>query len=440
MEDNNFKKYLKYKRKYLAAKTNGKQCQYFPELCIPEMEQFKAQPVSWVKDYDNTDSVSSDEYEKAEYKLVSDEQMVELCKKCTAIYSKIHGNNNSIFSKIFSKKQDVFRKKVIDNDAKVAFFGDYHSSLHSFIKCLQKLRDGGDFFIQGTWKLKEKRYLVFLGDLVDRGPYGVEVIYIAFRLFEINNRGKGANQDTVIILNGNHEDPQTNERYGFKKETSEQFQDETKAMVYKLMENLPEVIFMKSGNTGTGWYQFCHGGIDKKTQETSNWCKNFLSGGVDIARRPEDSVSGYKWSDFNMDNTKNYGIYSSRGAGSVYGIKACTAVFQKNNIKSIISGHQDNISFAFLPREEKGKYGNKWEYPAYYEYARNRKYSYNLFGPKNSDARTRESDSPNPLTIDLPMKDCLALVISSATQSKDVARNSFGVLDIATNRSTINLF
>ena len=55
--------------------------------------------------------------------------------------------------------------------------GDLHGSIHSLLRNLQRLREAGYF--NDDWTITERKVgcfrLCFLGDLVDRGPFGAEV-------------------------------------------------------------------------------------------------------------------------------------------------------------------------------------------------------------------------------------------------------------------------
>ena len=48
-------------------------------------------------------------------------------------------------------------------------------------------------------QLKEDRYMIFLGDIIDRGPYSIELLFVIMFL-------KYTNYNNVFIINGNHED------------------------------------------------------------------------------------------------------------------------------------------------------------------------------------------------------------------------------------------
>jgi hypothetical protein len=99
--------------------------------------------------------------------------------------------------------------------------------------------------------------MLFLGDYVDRGWYGAEVIYTIMRL-------KIANPERVILVRGNHEDASLNSRYGFEKELHTKFKSfhsYERQQIYALYNYLPVALFL--GSTRTQEYLLCcHGGIE----------------------------------------------------------------------------------------------------------------------------------------------------------------------------------
>ncbi len=113
------------------------------------------------------------------------------------------------------KVWDCVQKKVIPAGSKVCFMGDIHGSLHSLLRNLKRLQLLD--FLGDDFKLKEGNYMVFLGDYVDRGTYGIEVLYLLMCL-------KLANWDKVILLRGNHELVSINEdpvQGGFSRDLKE---------------------------------------------------------------------------------------------------------------------------------------------------------------------------------------------------------------------------
>jgi len=77
-------------------------------------------------------------------------------------------------------------------------WGDLHGGFHSLINTLCDLHQKK--VLDDNLKIinPKKNYLMFLGDFVDRGAYGVEVIYTLMQL-------KLRNPNNVILVRGNHE-------------------------------------------------------------------------------------------------------------------------------------------------------------------------------------------------------------------------------------------
>ena len=108
-------------------------------------------------------------------------------------------------------------------------------------------------------------------------------------------------------------------------------------------------------NSDDKWYQFCHGGIDKNINPG-----NFLNSSnsnkilIDVYELQDTYNNGLKWSDFsNNEPTISYNYM--RGVGYIYGPNATKNYLIKNNIHSIISGHQDNVNLALLTEKDKPK-------------------------------------------------------------------------------------
>ena len=90
------------------------------------------------------------------------------------------------------------RRLTLERDSQVCFFGDLHGSAHSLLRDLKKLKELG--YLDNQFKITKKNFhIIFLGDYIDRGIYGVEVVYTLCRL-------KLANPSQVILVRGNHED------------------------------------------------------------------------------------------------------------------------------------------------------------------------------------------------------------------------------------------
>ena len=87
---------------------------------------------------------------------------------------------------------------VVRVDGVVCFFGDIHGQYYDLCEILRKQRFG-----------KSSKKFVFLGDYVDRGHYGPEVIALLFAM-------KVRYPNQVYLLRGNHETRECTEDYNFR--------------------------------------------------------------------------------------------------------------------------------------------------------------------------------------------------------------------------------
>ena len=286
--------------------------------------------------------ISKDEdlYKSNLYKLVSNEEIENLIEKANQVYDNLQSKSN------LQDNQNYLMKMTIHQNSKVAFFGDYHSSLHSLAECLLDLRNNDFFINKDSWILNENNYIVFTGDLVDRGPYGIECLYLVYQLFILNNSDKSK----VIILNGNHEEKSIYSYYGFSKELeyqidSDNYENRNKIIneyadknegfrtdqndqndqndssidefynnlvlqqkneniienFENLIKRLPLALFLKYEGESE-WYQFCHGAIDEEIQ-LSHTFNEFLNNDDNIlVIPPYFNGLGFLWNDITNDN------------------------------------------------------------------------------------------------------------------------------------------
>lgn len=99
---------------------------------------------------------------------------------------------------IYNTKNCVLFFRV-PNDAKVVCVGDIHSNIHGFYDVLRKLYE--DKMFNDDFEFSENIVFLMLGDYGDRGPYGLLVHWLIFRLRKAN-----ANNDRFLAIRGNHED------------------------------------------------------------------------------------------------------------------------------------------------------------------------------------------------------------------------------------------
>jgi Calcineurin-like phosphoesterase len=156
------------------------------------------------------------------------------------------------------------QKLIVKPGVTVSFRGDLHADLHSLLGYIHLLQEKGYLDKHDGFTISDPNfYIVFLGDYVDRGIYGVEVLYTLMRL-------KIANPKQIIMVRGNHEDPFVTEHYGFKTEFDHKFknaQNQARTKCYdkisKLYNFLPLALYLGSGtHKEKSFIQCCHGGLE----------------------------------------------------------------------------------------------------------------------------------------------------------------------------------
>lgn len=248
---------------------------------------------------------------------------------------------------------EPFAQKLIAQPEDVFYIhGDLHGDIFSLLIELKNLKKEGvidDFFRI----VPENVRFVFLGDYVDRGKYGCEVLYTMMRLAL-------ANPDRVIAVRGNHEDISLSASYGFKDEVAAKFNDDNQASKYlhisRMNDFLPLVFYVgcQESQDVVNYVQCCHGGVDEEyipkdfldnPKTTYQLLGDFEQGHstaspFDQAKRPY----GFMWNDFDVQNSQvdhNIGWrsleYGQLGTQRVlYTVQSS----QKSKIRGIIRAHQ----------------------------------------------------------------------------------------------------
>lgn len=275
---------------------------------------------------------------------------------------------------VFSNESNVV-DVIVPNNGTVHVFGDVHGDIHSLMNALNK-----------TGLPSSSNKLVFAGDYVDRGPWGVEVVSILFTL-------KSWQPDAVTILRGNHETISCTSSYGFVEEVRHKYgpkmvhsftntfrnlplaavvrilplppssadsnqsrpnqrffkgKNKTKSSVHKLTRNKqPEDQYPWSGALELGERRFVvmHGGLFRK--DSARRDKRLeLAPLTDLmyAIRREDDPSGNMvedvlWSDPQLAHN---GIVENnlRGCGILFGATTLEYFLRNNNLHGVIRAHE----------------------------------------------------------------------------------------------------
>tara|TARA_B110000879_G_C11149726_1_gene504040 strand:+ start:424 stop:2178 length:1755 start_codon:yes stop_codon:yes gene_type:complete len=410
--------------------------------------------IDWYKPY-NTYALSPSKdaldeiYKDTNYMLFNSGFFLPLLKKINQIYNNSYKDQWVKTSPSFISEMYFVQKVKIDNpNSKIHFIGDIHSSFHSLGNILRDMRES---FIGETMKLKSDHYIFFTGDLLDRGPYSLEVLWCALNLKQIN-------PTQVYIVKGNHENvSQYNRRLrdggGTGDEMRYQLDHETINEIKKTLYYLPVAIFLNfNGST----FQVCHGAFDTSVCGWNNIEQKFTRGSLkmfldnvdnNITLKLFDNLSNtnqFQWGDFYIGDNRGY----RKGGRWVYYNDITRKYLKHHNIESIISGHQDNISFGIMPPSAdklqvlKTEHGSELKYDEedhlivlnhldlFKKGIMNDSYTLNI-NPSNLYFNSVTNETNKIYNSDLPQQDMLACILSSCVASKIVYYRSFATLELS---------
>lgn len=437
----------KYKRTPIEDLTNNVnflECEYY-----------------WKQFFDNAENINTNEtgtYEDTRYHLITT-MFANILKKTIDVYydfykdtdkwDNIDGNILSYLDDEtkFFKEDITFAQKVkINNDnAKIALIGDIHSSLHSLYDIVNKLRED-NFFYKGLFTLNEDKYIFFLGDIVDRGLYSVELLAFVFNL-------KNLNPNNVFFINGNHEDYAIYSQPLIGKvldlELKNQFSADLELdiidLTKKVLYYLPSVIYLTFNNKT---YHLSHGAFDPEycgvTEDKLNIDINksklnkFLTSGKTysiVDTSSAGSSNQFKWGDF----YQNKSSYEESGGRDKFGQTITKNYLTAHGIDCIISGHQDMINLGLLINQlEKSNNidingkdfilctkNTSCEAKDYDLYVPNKNFLYSILGESYNPSSTTEK---NFNIILKPKTDFLALVTSTANHARKMPFNCYLIL------------
>lgn len=118
----------------------------------------------------------------------------------------------------------------------IVIVGDLHGQYYDLVHMLEKAGDPAEI-----------NYL-FLGDYVDRGIFGLEVVLVLIAI-------KLTFPKQMVMLRGNHESRNMTENFTFREEVINRFDDETYNTFMEFFDSLPLAAIVD------GKYVAMHGGI-----------------------------------------------------------------------------------------------------------------------------------------------------------------------------------
>ena len=357
-----------------------------------EISSLKQKTVNYLDDCDDITCGTQDNiYKNEEYKLDSDAPIfnMDFLENISQKINFLEGNHY------------VIKNNELSDNLEIVFIGDFHSSLHSFLQTIETLISNNT--LSSDFIVNSNKMVIFCGDLIDRGPYGIEILMLLFLLVRLNDKGK------ILFIQGNHETPESYNKYGFISEIMNcKGSHESKKKILSILQNLPLAFFAKSPSYPK-YYQFCHGGFSSSMVKDNNEIQKFLKNGLQVCKIVDHY--GFLWSDFTAANTDLNGNMSSRGESiKVFGINSISNILEKNKIMCVLSGHQDSTAIGVVPNQSyylknQSEFENKFKVDNIYN---GRRGNEKLYTPKNN------------ITI-LNSNNIGAVTLSSATISKGLA-------------------
>ncbi len=120
--------------------------------------------------------------------------------------------------KLFREETLILELKKEHPQDKVMVIGDLHGDLKSLMKLMEII------------KKENSKYVIFLGDIVDRGSYQLECLILVLAL-------KIKDSNKYFFLKGNHETLEVNRNYGFYQDFLNRFKDPKKFNQVKALYN-----------------------------------------------------------------------------------------------------------------------------------------------------------------------------------------------------------
>ncbi|KAJ6254803.1 serine/threonine-protein phosphatase 2b catalytic subunit alpha [Anaeramoeba flamelloides] len=232
-----------------------------------------------------------------------------------------------------AKKVLKKEKNLVRFSSPVVIFGDLHGKFYDLLNYIDTM---------GECDQKTNKFL-FLGDYVDRGFFGIEIIFYLFAL-------KICLPNACYLLRGNHECRNLTTFFNFKNEVLEKYDEDIYNHITDAFDCLPLAAIVDS-------QFFCvHGGISPKLKHVEQI--NNINRFKEI---PTNGLFGdLLWSDpdpnYNdIEKTKKYFTRNTARSCSVnYSFHAVRRFLLLNKLTCVIRGHeaQDEGFKMYLKRKE----------------------------------------------------------------------------------------
>jgi len=216
---------------------------------------------------------------------------------------------------IFKEENFIIESNLNNNNDFGYVIGDIHGNLNSlnyFTKLIQE---------------NNPKFVVFLGDIVDRGPYQLECLIIVLAL-------KILFPQKIFLLKGNHETLEMNKAYGFYNLFLTKFNKPSKfdsiLMVYEV---LPLCCIFNNKILSI------HGGISRDSNIIKSLKNRKTSNHISSTQFLKDSMFEMMWNDPKEDISGFSRSYRGEGI-SFFGEDVFIEFMEKNNLRYLIRSHE----------------------------------------------------------------------------------------------------
>lgn len=155
-------------------------------------------------------------------------------------------------------------KRIFNPGTDIAIHADFHAASSSVYAFIEKLAQMGYMDKINKFKITNPNLqIALLGDILDRGPSGVEALYAVMRL-------KIENPDNVYIVRGNHDygdsgTPPWNTTTQQLKDMFSMSSGDASDMLDEICSSWPAVLFFGTNNgKETNYIMMVHGGIEPR--------------------------------------------------------------------------------------------------------------------------------------------------------------------------------
>lgn len=232
---------------------------------------------------------------------------------------------------------------TVSDDERLVLVGDIHGQFRDLqthilapqrsymaARQQQQAEGSGGAQAEGTAPGRKDDKFLFLGDYVDRGPHGVEVMLLLFAL-------KVEYPDKIFLIRGNHEEVQTCRMYGFLQECKAKLDFASFSSFTETFCHLP----LAATVTCSAGSIFCaHGGLSPHTVaiEALMFIQrlDYGDGSMDSSEESE-IIDGLLWSD---PCDRNGFKQNMRGCGFTFGSDATEHFCTQNDVQFICRAHQ----------------------------------------------------------------------------------------------------